>query len=301
LPTFFGNRGFSPIMRRVFYGVHLLTVYLRRIRSSLSLPTLLPDLSGSVVLLMVLLLVGGCSPKKADITRDWPADRLYYAARSEMAGRRYEKAIDYYQKLESRYPYGRFAQQGKIDMAYAYWKHEQPALALAACDRFIREHPNHLDIDYVYYLKGRINFNEDQGLVGLVYKRDLAENDPVAAREAYDAFKILVTRYPDSKYAPDARDRMTFLVNSLARHDTNVAEYYFRRGAYVAAVNRAQEIVTNYPRTPAVEQALAIMVASYKEMGLEQLSADAERTLLANFPDSKATFKANKPKWWHLW
>ncbi len=250
---------------------------------------------------MVLLLFGGCSGKKQDITRGWPADRLYYAARSEMQGRRYEKAIDYYQKLESRYPYGRFAQQGKIDMAYAYWKHEEPALALAACDRFIREHPNHLDIDYVYYLKGRINFNEDQGLVGIFYKKDVAQNDPVAAREAYDAFRILVTRYPQSKYAPDARERMTYLVNALARHDTSVAAYYFRRGAYVAAVNRAKEIVTTYPRTPAVEQALAIMVAGYKEMGLDELSDDAQRTLHANFPDSKVSYKADKKAWWHLW
>ena len=278
-----------------------MSVYLRRFRGSVLLPTPFSRLPGPVFLLVVLLLFSGCSGKKQDITRDWPADRLYYAARSEMTDRRYEKAIDYYQKLESRYPYGRFAQQGMIDMAYAYWKHEEPELALATCDRFIREHPNHLNIDYVYYLKGRINFNEDQGIIGLVHKKDIADTDPVAAREAFDAFKILVTRFPNSKYAPDARERMVYLVDALARHDGKVAAYYFRRGAYVAAVNRAQEIIITYPRTPAVEQALAIMVASYKEMGLDKLSEDAQRTLDANFPDSKVSFKANKPKWYKFW
>lgn len=297
--TSLGNGGFSPIMRRVLQGIHKLSLYPRRFPGSLLLPTQF-RLSGPLFLLIVLLLFSGCSGKKQDITRDWPADRLYYAARSEMSDRRYEKAIDYYQKLQARYPYGRFAQQGMIDMAYAYWKHEQPELALATCDRFIREHPNHLNIDYVYFLKGRINFNEDQGLIGLIHKKDLADTDPVAAREAFNAFKILTTRFPNSRYAPDARERMVYLVDALARHDTKVAAYYFRRGAYVAAVNRAQDIITTYPRTPAVEQALGIMVASYKEMGLDKLSEDAQRTLNANFPGSKVNFEPKK-QWWKFW
>ena len=288
-------------MRRVFYGIHLLSVYLNRFRGFLPLPAPFSRRPGSVFLLIVLLIFSGCAGKKNDITRGWPADRLYYAARSEMSDRRYEKAIDYYQKLESRYPYGRYAQQGMIDMAYAYWKHEAPELALSACDRFIREHPNHINVDYVYYLKGRINFNEDQGVIGLVHKKDLADTDPVAIREAFDAFKIVVTRFPNSKYAPDARERMVYLVDSLARHDIKVADYYFRRGAYVAAVNRAQDVITTYPRTPAVEEALAIMVASYKEMGLDKLSEDAHRTLQANFPDGKISVKAKKSKWWKFW
>ncbi|MGD2139075.1 MAG: outer membrane protein assembly factor BamD [Burkholderiales bacterium] len=276
-------------------------MHLRQVQSRFSYPKFPSVVSGLLVLCSMLLVLGGCSQGKKDITRDWPADRLYYAARSEMAGRRYEKAIDYYKKLESRYPYGRFAQQGKIEIAYAYWKHEEPALALAACERFIREHPNHVDIDYVYYLKGRINFNEDLGLVGMFYKKDLADTDPVAAREAYDAFRILVTRFPNSKYAEDARYRMTYLVDALARHDVKVAEYYYRRGAYVAAVNRAQDIVTTFPRTAAIEKALEIMVASYREMGMDELSEDAERTLRTNFPDASDSLKVKKKRWWYLW
>ena len=279
-----------------------MTVYLRRICSSLSaFNTSVPVGSALAVLFISLVLLGGCSRNKPDATRDWSADRLYYSARDQLNDKRYEKAIDYYQKLDARYPYGRLAQQGKIDIAYAYWKNEDSASALVACDRFLREHPNHLNIDYVYYLKGRVNFNDDLGYLAFIYKIDPTERDPVAAREAYEAFKLLVTRFPESKYANDARERMTYLVNALASHETSVAEYYFRQGAYVASVNRAQEIVTTYPRAPAVERALAIMVASYDEMGLEELRAGAERTLRTNFPDSTLQVETRRTGWWRLW
>ncbi len=250
---------------------------------------------------LAILLFAGCSSNKADETRDWPAERIYNAARTELGKKKYKKAIEYYQKLDARYPYGPLAQQGKLDITYAYWKNDEPALALAASDRFIREHPNHLNVDYAYYLKGRINFNEDLGPMGYVFHTDLTERDPVAAREAFDAFKILVSRFPDSKYAKDSRARMTYLVNTLASHEANVAEYYFYRGAYVAAVNRAQEILTTYPQTPAIERALAVMVACYEEMGLEELRTSTERTLQTNFPDSTVSVHAKKRAWWKVW
>ncbi len=279
-----------------------MTVYLRRICSSLSASIASVSAGSALAALCIsLLLLGGCSGKKPDPTRDWPADRLYYAAREQLEDKRYEKAIDYYQKLDARYPYGRLAQQGKIEIAYAHWKNDDHASALAACDRFLREHPNHLNVDYIYYLKGRINFNDNLGWLSFVYEIDPTERDPVAAREAYDAFKSLVTRFPESKYADDARARMTYLVNTLAAYETTVAEYYFRQGAYVASANRAQEIVTTFPRAPAVERALAILVASYDEMGLEELRAAAERTLRANFPDSTVKVQARRSAWWRLW
>lgn len=218
-----------------------------------------------------------------------------------MGKKKYKKAIEYYQKLDARYPYGPLAQQGKLDITYAYWKNSDAALALAASDRFIREHPNHLNVDYAYYLKGRINFNEDLGPMGYIFKTDLAERDPVAAREAFDAFKILITRFPDSKYVPDSRARMTYLVNALASHEAHVAEYYLHRGACVAAVNRAQEILTTYPQTPAIERALAVMVACYGEMGLEELQASTQRTLHTNFPGSTLSVQAKKRSWWKVW
>ena len=250
---------------------------------------------------LAILLLSGCAGNKADETRDWPADRIYNAARTELGKKKYKKAIEYYQKLDARYPYGPLAQQGKLDLAYAYWKNNEPALALAASDRFIREHPNHLNVDYAYYLKGRINFNEDLGPMGYLFHTDLTARDPVAAREAFDAFKILVTRFPDSKYEQDSRARMTYLVNTLASHEALVAEYYFYRGAYIAAVNRAQEILTTYPQTPAIERALAVMVACYEEMGLEELRTSTKRTLQANFPESTVSVRAKKRAWWRVW
>jgi outer membrane protein assembly factor BamD len=250
---------------------------------------------------LVALLLSGCSSSKIDETSDWSADRIYNAARTELGKRKYKKAIEYYQKLDARYPYGPLAQQGKLDITYAYWKNSEPGLALAAADRFIREHPNHVNVDYAYYLKGRINFNEDLGPMAYVFKTDLAERDPVAAREAFDAFKILITRYPDSKYARDSRARMTYLVNALASHEAHVAEYYLQRGAYVAAVNRAQEILTTYPQTPAIERALAVMVAGYGEMGLEELQTSTQRTLSTNFPGSTVSVHGKKRAWWKVW
>jgi outer membrane protein assembly factor BamD len=238
----------------------------------------------------------------ADETKTWGPDKLYYAARSELESKNYQKAIGYYQKLESRYPYGRFAQQAQLDTAYAYWKDSEPALALAACDRFIREHPNHPNVDYAYYLKGRVNFNEDLGILGFISRKDLTERDPMAARDAFEAFKVLVERYPDSKYAPDARARMLYLVNALGAHEANVAEYYFRRGAYIAAVNRAQGVLTTYPQTPAIERALVVMVKSYEAMGIEQLRDDSYRTLKANFPDNTLAVKNGRDRsWWMFW
>ena len=256
--------------------------------------------AGSVAAIVVIL-AGACSMSPVDPTKDWGPDRLYYAARSELEGKNYTKAIDYYQKLESRYPYGRFAQQAQLDIAYAHWKDSDPALALAACDRFIREHPNHLNVDYAYYLKGRVNFNEDRGLLGFISNKDLTERDPQAAREAFDAFKELVTRFPSSRYAKDAEARMKYLVNALAAHEVHVAEYYLRRAAYVAALNRAQNVITSYPRTPAVERALVVMVHAYNAMGLDQLRDDTKRTLAANFPGNTLAVRSNNQPWWKLW
>lgn len=252
--------------------------------------------------ILLLAVAAGCSMDPVDETRDWGPDKIYYAARSELQSKNYQKALGYYQKLESRYPYGRFAQQAQLDTAYAYWKDTEPALALAACDRFIREHPNHPDVDYAYYLKGRINFNEDLGVLGFISRKDLTERDPQAARDAFDAFKELVTRFPESKYASDARARMIYLVNALASHEAYVAEYYFRRGAFVAAVNRAQSVLTTYPQTPSVERALVVMVKSYDAMGVEDLRNDAHRTLKANYPENKlAITNARERSWWMFW
>ena len=177
------------------------------------------------------------------------------------------------------------------------------ASSIGACDRFIRLHPNHPNVDYAYYLKGLVNFNEDQGLLAQLGDQDMSERDPKAAREAFDAFKELVSRFPDSKYAADAAARMKYLVNALASHDVHVARYYYRRGAYVAAANRAQSVVQNYPQAPAREEALALMAISYDALGLNDLRDDAKRVLKLNFPNSKylAGYQINAKTWWKPW
>jgi outer membrane protein assembly factor BamD len=251
------------------------------------------------------LLLGGCGllPEVKDETADWSAQKLYTEAKEAMTDGSYEKAVKYYETLEARYPYGRYAQQAQLEVAYAHFKSQEPALAIAACDRFIKLHPNHPNVDYAYYLKGLVNFNEDQGLLGHLSDQDQSERDPKAARESFQSFKDLVTRFPESKYAADATARMNYLVNALASHEVHVARYYYRRGAYVAAASRAQYAVQNYAQTPALEEALFIMVKAYDALGLADLRDDADRILRANFPKSEfyaRGFERRTP-WWKLW
>ncbi|HEY9446605.1 MAG TPA: outer membrane protein assembly factor BamD [Burkholderiales bacterium] len=255
----------------------------------------------SLALLLALFMTGcGMLPDMNDETKGWSASRLYAEARSELGGGNYEKAIKYYQKLESRFPYGRFAQQAQIEIAYAHYKDQEPALAIAAADRFIKLHPNHPNVDYLYYLKGLCNFNDDLGLLGYVSGQDMSERDPKAAREAFDAFKELATRFPKSKYTPDAVARMNYLVNALAGNEVHVARYYLKRGAYVAAVNRAQYALKTYPQAPANEEGLAVMMQAYDALGLTDLKKDTERILAQNFPDSRH-MKQKDVAWWQIW
>ncbi len=255
------------------------------------------------VILALLLCACGLIPDVKDETAGWSADKLYAEAKDDIAKNDYANAIKYLEKLEARYPYGRYAQQAQIELAYVYFKEGEHASAIAACERFLKLHPNHPNADYIYYLKGLVNFNEDLGLLGKVGRQDLTERDPKAARDSFDAFKELVKRYPDSKYTPDGIARMKYLVNALASHEVHVARYYMKRGAYVAAANRAQYALLNYAQAPAVEEALFVMVKAYDAMGMSDLRDDADRVMHKNFPDS-AYFKGTpgkKDPWWMLW
>ena len=258
-----------------------------------------------IAALFLATLLSGCGllPEVKDETVGWSANKLYTSAKEAMNDGSYETAIKYYEKLESRYPYGRFAQQAQIDMAYSYWKSAEPASALAACDRFIKLHPNHPNVDYVYYLRGLINFNEDIGLMGHISRQDMTERDPKGARESFEAFRELITRFPDSKYTPDAALRMKYLVNALAQLEVHVARYYMKRGAYVAAINRAQYAVKAYPDVPATEEALFIMVKAYDLLGMNDLRDDAERVMRKNFPNSAYYTRGleRQEPWWKLW
>ncbi|MES2024969.1 MAG: outer membrane protein assembly factor BamD [Pseudomonadota bacterium] len=257
----------------------------------------------TIVALAFLLSACSLTPEKFDETKNWSPSKLYSEAREEMNVGDYTKAISHFEKLESRYPFGTYAQQAQMEIAYAYYRQSDQPQALAAVERFIKLHPDHPNVDYMYYLRGLINFNDKVSIFDFVSRQDATERDPKAAREAFDSFKKLVERFPDSKYAPDATARLAYLVNSMAQYDVHVANYYYRRGAYIAAANRAQAAVKNYPGAPAAEGALYVMIKSYDALNLPQLRDDAERVMKTNFPNS--VYFSGGPKndspWWKLW
>jgi len=257
------------------------------------------------VLLAATLALGGCGllPEVQDETAGWSAQKLYAEAKDNLNSGNYTQAVKLFETLEARYPFGRYAQQAQLEVAYAYFKDNEPISAIAACDRFIKLHPNHPNVDYAYYLKGLVNFNDDLGYLGNLVDQDLSERDPRAARDAFLAFKELVTRFPDSKYAEDSTARMKYLVNALAGNEVHVAKYYLKREAYVAAANRAKEVLKTYPDAPVLEEALAIMVVAYDKLKLTDLRDDAQRVLTLNFPNSKYAKGVNiggKP-WYRFW
>ena len=234
------------------------------------------------------LAFSGCSlfPEKKDETTGWTAERLYAEAKGALNSGYYSKAIDYFEKLQTRYPFGTYAQQAQLDLGYAYYKSDEPASAIAACDRFIKLYPTNAYADYAYYLKGLAAFNQGKGLTERYLPIDASQRDPGAAMQAFQDFSDLVKRYPDSKYVGDAQLRMTYLRNILAQHEVDVAMYYMRRGAYVAAANRARYVIENYQQAPAMPSALVIMAKAYKILGMQELSDDALRVLEANYPNN---------------
>jgi len=268
---------------------------------------MVPSLSRFTALLLIagsLLWLAGCKStgeKEYDETRNWSAERLYTEAKSELTGGDYKKASTYYEKLIARFPYGRYAQQAQLDLGYAYYRDNEPAKALSAADAFIKLYPDHPNVDYAYYLKGLVNFHQDLGLFTPIANQDMSERDPRGARESFEAFREVVTRFPNSRYAADAYARMRYLVNAMAGNEVRVAAYYLRRQAYVAAVNRAQYVLTNYPDTPAIEQALIVMVKAYDAMGLTELRESADRTLKLNFPKTNYSLAGRDRRWYQFW
>jgi outer membrane protein assembly factor BamD len=253
--------------------------------------------------LAVGLFLAGCSwlPEVKDEVATWSAEKLYDEAHGSMVTGNYSRAVKLFDTLEGRFPYGRYAQQAILEGAYSNYRQGETAPAVAACDRFIRTYPNSLNVDYAYYLKGLVNFREDQGLFGYVVEQDLSERDPKLTKESFGAFKELVTRFPDSRYTPDSIERMRYLTNALAMYEIHVGRYYYNRGAYVAAANRAVANLTNYPQTPANEDALILMIRSYDLLGMPQLRDDAQRVLRQNFPQSKYFAGGDNKPWWKFW
>ncbi len=235
-------------------------------------------------LLILLTLVTGCSllPGQKDETKNWSAQRFYSEAKAAMAEGDYEKAVEYFEKLEARFPFGQYALQSQLEVAYAYYKDGKPEAAIAAANRFIKLNPRNPHVDYAYYLKGIVNFNRNLGFVNRFIPTDTAQRDASAALSSFNDFAELVRRFPNSIYAEDARKRMIHLRNNVALHELHVARYYMKRGAWLAAANRCNTVIAKYQRTPAVKPALEMLVIAYDKLGLEELSNDAVRVLALN-------------------
>lgn len=270
-----------------------------------SLRTLVAAQGGALARFLVLLAAlaaGGCGllPEQKDEFADMSAERMYRTAHDALLEGNYTRAIKAFDALESRYPYGRHAQQAILESAYANYRAGETTTAVAACDRFIRTYPNHPSVDYAYYLKGLVNFREDQGLLGYIYELDLSEREPKGMRESFAAFRELVVKFPESRYADDSIARMRYLTNALALYEVKVARYYYNRGAYLAAVNRAQAAIVGYPRTAANDDALQVLIRSYDKLGLAQLRDDSIQILQRTFPQSEYFTGTSKP-WWQFW
>lgn len=221
-----------------------------------------------------------------------------------MGSSQWDKAVPLLEKLEARAAGTPLAQQAQLDKAYSQFKAGEQAQSLATLERFIKLHPASPALDYAIYLRGIVNFNDDLGLLSSITRQDLAERDQKAAKESFESFKELTSRFPESKYAPDAQQRMNYIVGSLAQYEVHVAKYYYKRGAYLAAANRAQQCITDYRDVPATEEALFILYKSYDALGMEQLRDDAKRILEKNFPQSDFLLKGGKPNtdpWWKIW
>lgn len=256
------------------------------------------------LLATVALLTAGCSSTPVDKTAAMSPNKIYAEAKDEMAASQWERAIPLLEKLEARAAGTPLAQQAQLDKAYAQYKSAETAQALATLERFMKLHPVSPALDYAIYLKGVINFNDDLGLFAKFTRQDLAERDQKASKESFEAFKELVDRFPDSRYANDARQRMNYIVSSLAQYEVHVARYYYKRGAYLAAVNRAQVAVSDYREVPAVEEALYIMYKSYDALGIIQLRDDTKRVLEKNYPQSDFLVRGSRTitdPWWKVW
>lgn len=245
--------------------------------------------SGLTVLFftILLLVLSGCALEE-DETVDWSAEKFYNEAKSDLDSGNYFEAIKLYETLESRYPFGKYATQAQLDVAYAYHLFDEPESALASADRFIRLHPRHNGVDYAYYLKGLINFKRGGTVLDSIQTRDLSEYDQSHLVASFDDFSLLLKLFPNSKYANDARDRMVFLRNKMAEAELKAAEYYFSRDAWVAAANRTRNILQTYQGSDSIKRALQIQYLSYTKLNLDKFAEDTRRVLIHNFGEKSA-------------
>ena len=262
--------------------------FLNSLTKSMVSSRLRSSFSTVLVVSIFLLALSGCASKGDDIdpTANWSVEKLFQDGTSEMNDGNYKDSANRFMSVEARFPFGPFAQQSLINLAYVQWKQNEAEQALATIARFEQQYPNHPGTDYMLYLKGLILFTPPSAVFSRFTQQDPSERDPQALRKSYDAFNTLVKRFPDSRYAPDARKRLSWLVNTMAEHQVHLARFYYDRQAYVAAINRAQNVITEFEGVPASESALYIMMISYQKLGMTELSKDSERVLLKNFQNT---------------
>lgn len=262
-------------------------------------------LTYTIIIIINTLFITGCSlfESESDRTRNWNEQKFYSEASEALKDGDYEQAITYYEALEARFPFGRYAMQAQLDVAYANYKSDEPEAAIAAAERFIKLHPQEPSVAYAYYLKGLINYNRKFGFLDRYLPTDPSQRDPGSVRDAFQNFSELVNRFPNTPYTEDARLRMLYLRDNLAKNEIHAARYYYHRGAYLASVNRAKYVIENYSQTTAIRDALLIMIDAYGKLNLSDLQADAQRVLALN--DAKGTFISNIPtpeeKTWGGW
>lgn len=245
-----------------------------------------------VTLVLAAVLLGGCG--KGDRDARSGAEELFERGTKSMNSGNFTNAVGYYEALEARYPFSNQAKQAQLNLIYCYYRNGERELAVDAAAQFEREHPTHPRVDYALYMSGLANFAPQHNVFHRIFKVDLWKRPPVNARESFSAFSRLVQRYPQSRYAADAHQRMVFLRNRLAQHENYVAEYYYERGAFAAAANRAKYVLETYEGAPAVADSLFIIMKSYEKLGMQDLAADTRRVLLENYPNAvqpKATKK----------
>ena len=235
-------------------------------------------------LLLTTFLLGGCATTDLDPSK-WPAERFYNEAKEALSDGDYETAIKRFEDLEIHHPFSNYTQQAQLEVAYAYYKYDEPDSAIAAADRYIKLYPRADNVDYAYYLRGLVDFERGLASLDLALGLDVTKREPKSAKSAFTYFEELIKRFPNSQYVEDAKLRMIDLRNRLATYELYVADYYMRRGAYLSAVNRCKEVLENYPQTPAIPDALVIMVQAYRQLGINDLAEDALKVLQLNYPD----------------
>ena len=241
----------------------------------------------TLVSLLLVLTLSACGPQvEVDPTLNWSAEQLYYEAREQLENGNYVTAIEYFENLESRYPFGKYAVQAQIDVAYAYYQYDEPDSAIASLDRFIKLHPRHESVDYAFYLKGVVNFERGGTIMDLIVERDISTFDKTLMQNSFNDFSLLLRRFPESRYAADARQRMVFLKNELARADLRTAEYYATREAWVAVANRTQQIIRDFGDTTSAKPALILQLRAYEALGLDELRQDTQRIIDLNFGET---------------